>query len=89
MMHPEEVAEIQEGDQHLALRLEALVAELTAKYNEQNVPFHEFIFGYWWQRMDEIEAEKDEVCTDDLGSIQEISVILDRGQCKAGGNDRK
>lgn len=45
IMDPEEVAEIQEEDQHLALRLEALVADFTAKYNEQNIPFHGFFLG--------------------------------------------
>lgn len=77
IMDPEEAAEIQEEDQHLAIRLEALVAEFTAKYNEQKVSFHKFFFGYWWQRMNEVEAEKDEAWTDDLGSIREIGVILD------------
>lgn len=80
IMDPEEVAEIQEEDQHLALRLEALVAEFRAKYNEQKVSFRDFFWGYWWQRMDEVEAGRDEVCADDLGSIQEIGVILDGEQ---------
>lgn len=77
IMDPEEVTEIQEEDQHLALRLETLVAEFRTKYNEQKVSFHDFFWGYWWQRMDEVEAERDEVRVDDLGSIQEIGVILD------------
>lgn len=79
IMDPEEAAEIQEEDQYLAIRLEALVAEFTAKYKEQKVPFHDFFFGYWWQRMDEVEVEKDsdEAWTDDVGSIREIGVILD------------
>lgn len=89
IMDPEEVAEIQEEDRHLALRLEALVAEFTAKYNEQNIPFHDFFFGYWWQRMDEIEGGKYEVCTDDLETIQEIGVIIDRGQGQSARHDTK
>lgn len=80
LMDPEEVAEIQEEDQHLALRLEALVAEFRAKYDEQKVSFHDFFWGYWWQRMNEFEAERDDVYADDLGSIQEIGVILDGEQ---------
>lgn len=77
IMDPEEVTEIQEEDQHLALRLNALVAEFAAMYNEQGVSFHDFFFGYWWKRMDEVEAEKDEVCADDLGGFREIGIILD------------
>lgn len=77
IMDPEEVDEIQEEDRHLAIHLEALVAEFTARYNEQKVSCHDFFFGYWWQRMDEVEAEKDEAWTDDVGSIREIGVILD------------
>lgn len=80
IMDIEEVAEIQEEDQHLALRLEALVAEFTVKYTEQKVPFHDFFFGYWWQRMDEVEAEQDEACIDNLGNIKEIGVVLDGRQ---------
>ena len=80
IMDPDEVAEIQEEDQHLALRLETLVAEFTAMFDEQKVTFNDFFFGYWWQRMDEVEAERDEVCANDLGNIQEIGVILDAEQ---------
>lgn len=80
IMSLDEVAEIQEEDQHLALRLEALVAEFTAKYNEQKVPFHDFFFGHWWQRMNDVEVENDEGCADDLEEVQGIGVLLGGGQ---------
>lgn len=75
-MDSEDVAEIQEEDQYLALRLESLVAEFTAKYDQQKESFHDFFFGYWWQRMDEVQAEEEEVAEGDLEEIQEIGVIL-------------
>lgn len=75
-MDSEDVAEIQEEDQYLALRLESLVAEFTAKYDQQEESFHDFFFGYWWQRMDEVQAEEEEVAEGDLEEIQEIGVIL-------------
>ncbi|KAG6353499.1 hypothetical protein INS49_005681 [Diaporthe citri] len=75
-MDSDEVVGIQEEDQYLALRLKSLVAEFTAKYNEPKVPFHDFFFGYWRQRMDEVEAEKDEACINDLGNVKEIGVML-------------
>lgn len=78
-MDSEEVTEIQEEDQHLARRLESLVAEFTAKYDEHKESFHNFFFAYWWKRMDEVEAEENEVSADDLEEIQEIGVILNRG----------
>lgn len=77
IMDPEEATEIQEEDQHLALRLEALVAEFTAEFDEGNISFYEFFFGYWQKRMNEVEAERDEACTDDLEVIREIGVVLD------------
>lgn len=80
IMDPEEVAEVQEEDQHLALRLEALVEEFTAKYDEQKTSFHDFFFGYWWQRMDEVEEEEEEICKDDLKDIQDIGVVLDQSE---------
>lgn len=77
-MDSEEVDEIQEEDQYLALRLESLVAEFRAKYDEQKESFHDFFFGYWWQWMDEVQAEEYEVAEGDLEEIQEIGVVLNR-----------
>lgn len=78
VMDPREVAEIQEEDRHLAVRLEALVEEFTAKYDEKKTSFHDFFFGYWWKRMDQIDEEEEEICADDLEKIQEIGVVLDK-----------
>lgn len=77
IMDPEEVAEIQEEDQYLALHLEALVAEFTTKYKEENLSFYDFFFEYWWQRMTGVEAERDHICPDDLREIRKTGVVLD------------
>ncbi|TPX12915.1 uncharacterized protein E0L32_006795 [Thyridium curvatum] len=77
IMEPEEVAEIQEEDQHQALHLEALVAEFITKYKEENTSFYDFFFEYWWQRMIEVEAEREHICADDLREIRRTGVVLD------------
>lgn len=74
---PEDIAEIQEEDQHLAARLDGLVEEFDAKFMELDQPFSEFFLGYWWSRMDEVDAEKDELSREDMEAIRETGVVLE------------
>lgn len=80
ILDPEEIAEIQEEDQHLAARLDGLVAEFNAKFMELGQPFSEFFLGYWWSRMDEVDAEKDELSREDMEAIREAGVVLETGE---------
>ncbi|KAH7023812.1 hypothetical protein EDB80DRAFT_770562 [Ilyonectria destructans] len=77
MLDPEEIAEIQEEDQHLAARLDGLVEEFDVKFMELGQPFSEFFLGYWWSRMDEVDAEKDELSREDMEAIREAGVVLE------------
>ncbi|KAH7008767.1 hypothetical protein EDB80DRAFT_872565 [Ilyonectria destructans] len=80
IMDPEDIAEIQEEDQHLATHLDSLVEEFDAKFMELGQPFSEFFLGYWWSRMDEVDAEKDELSCEDIEAIEEAGVILETGE---------
>ncbi|KAK7413807.1 hypothetical protein QQX98_007300 [Neonectria punicea] len=76
-MDPSDVAEIQEEDRYLAVRLGGLVEEFEVKFCELNQPFDEFLFGYWWDRMNEVDAEKDELSPGDIEAIRETGVVLE------------
>lgn len=77
IMDPDEIEEIQEEDRYLALRLDALVEEFEAKFVELDQPFSEFFWGYWWSRMNEIDAEKEELSHEDIGAIQDTGFVLE------------
>ncbi|KAH7170197.1 hypothetical protein EDB81DRAFT_774690 [Dactylonectria macrodidyma] len=77
IMDPDDIEEIQEEDRHLALRLDALVEEFDAKFVELGQTFSEFFWGYWWSRMNEVDAEKDELSYEDIAAIQEAGVVLE------------
>ncbi|KAK7428628.1 hypothetical protein QQZ08_004890 [Neonectria magnoliae] len=76
-MDPEEIAEIQEEDQYSATRLDDLVEEFESKFCELNQPFDEFFFGYWWGKMDEVEAEKEVLSREVIEAIRETGVVLE------------
>ncbi|KAH7162292.1 hypothetical protein B0J13DRAFT_535579 [Dactylonectria estremocensis] len=70
IMDADDIDEIQE-DQYLALRLDTLVEEFSAKFIELGQPFSDFFWGYWWSRMDEVYAGKDELSYEDVAAIQD------------------
>jgi hypothetical protein len=71
-----EIREIREEDQYLALLLDALVKEFTAKLIEMCVPFSQFFWEYWWKRMDEIDRERDGLSVKELDALREIGVKI-------------
>ncbi|KAF7553623.1 hypothetical protein G7Z17_g3484 [Cylindrodendrum hubeiense] len=77
-MDLEGVIEIQEEDRYLAARLDTLVEEFDAKFTEFGQPFAKFFFGYWWDRMDEIDAENDELSHENIEAIRETGVVLEK-----------
>ncbi|KPM38457.1 hypothetical protein AK830_g8078 [Neonectria ditissima] len=77
IMDPDDIAEIQEEDRHLALHLDALVEEFNTRFIELGQPFSEFFWGYWWNRMIEVDSEKDELSREDMSAIQEAGVVLE------------
>lgn len=79
-----EIAEIQDEDKHLAARLDTLVEEFEAKFEELGQSLVEFLFGYWSERVGEIEKEVDELLQEDVEAIQDTGVILEVREEGAG-----
>lgn len=80
----DEIAEIQDEDKHLVARLDSLVEEFDAKFEELGQSLVEFFYGYWSERMEEIENEVDELSQEDVEAIQETGVILEVREEVAG-----
>ncbi|KAL2836883.1 hypothetical protein BJY01DRAFT_251762 [Aspergillus pseudoustus] len=59
-LEPEEVDEIREEESLLLEELDQLVLEFKRQYSELGVGIYEFIFDYWWPRMDEIVPPEDD-----------------------------
>lgn len=74
---PEEIAELQEEDEHLSVRLEELVSELDEQYRSLGKPFIEFLAEYVAPRMDEIDAEGESLSPEEEEAIRSTGVILD------------
>ncbi|KAI1461506.1 hypothetical protein F4805DRAFT_414393 [Annulohypoxylon moriforme] len=73
----EEVEEIREEDRYLAGLLETLMEEFSMKFQEMNVPLSQFVEEYFWPRMKEVKAEKDELSAEEIGEMRNIGVVLD------------
>ncbi|KAH6987109.1 hypothetical protein EDB80DRAFT_782491 [Ilyonectria destructans] len=80
----DEIVEIQDEDKHLAARLDTLVEEFEAKFEELGQSLVDFFYGYWWEKMDEIENEADELSQEDVEAIQDTGVILEVREEAAG-----
>lgn len=80
----DEIAEIQDEDKHLVARLDSLVEEFDAKFEELGQSLVEFFYGYWSERMEEIGKEVDELSQEDVEAIQETGVILEFREEGAG-----
>ncbi|KAK1526040.1 uncharacterized protein CCOS01_08458 [Colletotrichum costaricense] len=76
MTAPNEVMEIQEEDQHLAITLDQLMEDLDAKLNEPDLDLRNF-WLYWCKRVDEVEEFKEEIGCEDIRAIREIGVNLE------------
>lgn len=77
VMDPEEIAEIQEEGKGLATQLDHLMNEFEAEYDELGVSFETFLFEHCWKRMDDIEAEGDQLAPQEIEAIREIGVVLE------------
>lgn len=77
LMESEDITEIWEEDASLVEQLESLMADFETRYDELDVSFENFFYDHWWPRMNEIEAERDALLTQDLKAIYEIGVVLE------------
>lgn len=73
---PEEIAELQEEDEHLSLRLEELVVVLYEQYRSLGKPLIEFFTEYVEPLMDEIDAEEESLSPEEEEAIRSTGVIL-------------
>ncbi|KAK1496408.1 hypothetical protein CCUS01_02755 [Colletotrichum cuscutae] len=76
MTAPNEVMEIQEEDQHLAITLDQFMEDLDAKLNEPDLGLRNF-WLYWCKRVDEVGEFKEEIGCEDIRAIREIGVNLE------------
>ncbi|KAK6218343.1 hypothetical protein QIS74_06223 [Colletotrichum tabaci] len=74
VMEPAEVAEIQEEDKHTAELLEMLMAEFEARLQSHPEPVDQFVSDYWWRRMGQVEAERDQIGDDDIQAMRDIGI---------------
>lgn len=74
---PEEMAEIRDEDRFLAELLDTLMEDFGAKFRQMKVPFDQFIEGYFWTRMKEVEKQKDEFSVEEIIKMRDIGVVLD------------
>ncbi|KAI1410272.1 hypothetical protein F5Y13DRAFT_192459 [Hypoxylon sp. FL1857] len=75
---PEERDEIREEDRYLAEQLDFLMVEFEGKFRELNMPLSQFMEDYFFPRIREVWAEKDELSTEDIEDIRGIGVVLDK-----------
>lgn len=75
IMDSAEIHEIQEEDRDQVVFLESLMKEFSAMLQHKVMPFSKLFYD-WWKRMDEIDAEYNEVPRSDIEAIQDIGVVL-------------
>jgi hypothetical protein len=77
---PEEILELQEEDRFGLERLEELVQEFETEFNPSTDSLKTFLAGYWLERMTELLEAVDSVDEEEIKQIEEIGVVMNRGE---------
>jgi hypothetical protein len=83
----EEAVQIHEEERLLIQKLEDLVAEFDAKYEELGIPLTEFLTGYWRTRMDEVLKRDEKLYTEEVKKMREVGVIVEDADDHNGDGD--
>lgn len=75
----DEIAELQDEDKYLANDLEDIMKDFESQLKGSDSDFVDFILGYWWDKMDAYESQKEDIPSKEKSMLRNFGIWLDGG----------
>lgn len=72
----EEITELHDEDRFLIAQLEDLMIKFEQAWTQHEGAFHDFVFGYWNDRMEEVLDKMEAAGEEEIRAIEAIGVVL-------------